>query len=314
MWNKRFLLGTLPGAVKAALVVGALLGGTSGASAQVVVMVNGSPITAFDIDQRSKLKQLSEHKVPPRQEVIDELIDEKLKVQIAKRYSLEISASDVDQSYAAMAHRVRLTPQQFTAQLASSGLRPDTLKARIKADLTWTQMIRGKFGQSLQIRDKDVDAILGRRNEESGKEDVGYEYSLRPVVMVIPRGSPDSVRESRKREAEALRQRFENCEEGVPFARALRGVAIRDPIHRMSADLAPALRQILNSTPVGKLTPPEVTAQGIEMYALCGKKESSDTPGKRKVREEYYMERFQEHSKKYLKQLRSAAMIEYRQQ
>ena len=31
---------------------------------QIVVIVNGEPITALDIDQRSKLSQLSTHKVP----------------------------------------------------------------------------------------------------------------------------------------------------------------------------------------------------------------------------------------------------------
>jgi peptidyl-prolyl cis-trans isomerase SurA len=299
----------------AALALAILLGCCGAASAQVVVMVNGAPITAFDIEQRGKLKQLSDHKVPPRQEIIDELIDEKLKVQVAKKYNLEISASDVDQSFAAMAQRVRLTPQQFIHQLAASGLRPDTLKARIKADLTWTQLIRGRFGQSLQLRDKDVDAIVGRRSEEKGKEDVGLEYSLTPILFVVPRGSGESVVEARKREADGLRARFEGCGEGIPFARALRDVAVRDPITRMSADLAPALRDILNNTAVGKLTAPEVTAQGVEMYALCAKKETTaDTPGKRAVREEFYSERFQEHSKKYLKELRSTAMIEYRQQ
>jgi len=48
---------------------------------QVVVMVNGEPITNFDIEQRSKLTMLSTHKMPERQDVINELIDEKVKVR-----------------------------------------------------------------------------------------------------------------------------------------------------------------------------------------------------------------------------------------
>ena len=56
---------------------------------QVVVLVNGDPITAFDIEQRTKLTQLTANKTPSRQEVIDELIDEKLKLQLLKRYSIE---------------------------------------------------------------------------------------------------------------------------------------------------------------------------------------------------------------------------------
>src|SRR5438876_4531416 len=50
----------------------------------VAVMVNGDPITDFDIEQRSKLNFLSTHKPSNRQEVINELIDEKVKIKEAK--------------------------------------------------------------------------------------------------------------------------------------------------------------------------------------------------------------------------------------
>src|SRR5262245_54909599 len=61
------------------------------AAQQVVVVVNGDPITAIDIAQRTKLLQISTHRTPSRQEVLDELIDEKLKLQVAKRYKLEVT-------------------------------------------------------------------------------------------------------------------------------------------------------------------------------------------------------------------------------
>ena len=62
----------------------------------VVVIVNGEPITALDIEQRSKLTQLSTQKPPARQDVIDELINEKLKVREAKKFGFEVSDAEVD--------------------------------------------------------------------------------------------------------------------------------------------------------------------------------------------------------------------------
>ena len=60
------------GAALAILTAAAM---TARADAQtVVVVVNGDPVTNYDIEQRSKLSQLGNHKVPPRQEVIEELI------------------------------------------------------------------------------------------------------------------------------------------------------------------------------------------------------------------------------------------------
>ena len=74
-------------------------------------LVNGEPITALDIEQRSKLTQISTQKTPPRQEVIDELINEKLKVREAKKWGLEVTTSEVD----------RPTPRWR----AACGLRPN---------------------------------------------------------------------------------------------------------------------------------------------------------------------------------------------
>src|SRR5262245_42413830 len=126
------------------------------AAQNVVLLVNGEPITAYDIDQRSKFHQIVSHKTPPRQEVINELIDEKLKIYVGKRYQLELPEKDVDNAFGEMARRMRLNSDQLTKVLAQQGIGAETLKNRIKADIVWTQIVRGRFQQSLQVREKDV--------------------------------------------------------------------------------------------------------------------------------------------------------------
>ena len=73
-------------------------------------MVNGEPITNYDIEQRSKLLMLSTHKTPDRKDVLNELIDEKVKLKRRKEIQHRSFGSDVDQSYAGMAGRMRITP------------------------------------------------------------------------------------------------------------------------------------------------------------------------------------------------------------
>ena len=126
----------------------------------VAVMVNGEPITNYDIEQRSKLDFLSTHKPPDRQQVINELIDEKVKIKEAKKFGVDPSGSDIDQAYAPMSSRMRITPDQLTKSLESQGIRPDTLKERIKADMVWTSLVRGRFKESLQVGEKEVAAAV----------------------------------------------------------------------------------------------------------------------------------------------------------
>jgi peptidyl-prolyl cis-trans isomerase SurA len=277
---------------------------------QVVVIVNGEPITALDIEQRSKLAELSTHKAPPRQEVLDELINEKLKVREAKKFGLEIPSSEVDSAFATMAGRMRLTADQLTDQLAKSGIHVATLKARIKADLTWPQLVRGRYSSSLQIGDKDILTAMDSKSTDT----VGYDYTLRPILFLVPAGSPETFVEGRKREAEALRNRFQDCESGIAFARALKDVAVRDQVIRSSADIPVELRKVLEGVEVGRLTAPEVTKFGVEMFAMCAKKESTadNSPIRRQVRESIMAQRYEQRSKQYLQELRRGAMLEYK--
>lgn len=296
----------------AALALAALSAAPPDARAQgVVALVNGDPITEYDIEQRTKLMQLGAQKSPSRQQVIDELVNEKLKIQLTKRYVLESIDKDVDNALTNMARRARQTPKEFTDGLARQGVMPETLKSRLKAELIWTQIIRGRFQPSFQFSDKDVQERLKAKGPE-GTMTVAYDYTLRPILFVVPRGSPGSAYEARAKEAEALRGQFQNCEEGVVMARGLRFVAVRPPVVKNSAELPAQLRDILTKTEMGRLTPPETTQQGVEVYAVCGRKQSENALEKKEMRDQMYSETFSNLAKTYLKELRSQAMIEYR--
>ena len=279
--------------------------------AQVVVIANGSPITEYDIQQRLKLDAISQ-KAPNRQQTINDLIDDRLKIARAKVYGLEVGDSEINSAFDNMASRQHITPAQFTQVLERAGISPNTVKARIRAEMTWQQLVRGKYNSSLQIGDSDIAKALKDKNEGDTPA-VGYIYTLYPVMVVVARGSSESVISAKRGEAESLRSRFASCTDGLAMARGLRDVAVRDPITRNSADLNPQLRDLLGNIQVGRLTPPEVTAQGLQMFAVCNKKESAtDSPQKREMREQLFVKRFESESKKYLDEIRKAAMIEYK--
>lgn len=280
----------------------------------IAAMVNGEAITTVDIEQRIKLVQLTSKKTVSREEALQGLIDDKIKIKEAKRYGLDLSASDIDAAYGGMASRMRMNNEQLDKTLENSGIRPQTLKARIKADMTWGNLVRGRYNSTLTPADKDIRAAMG---EKEGSDDKSltesFEYKLRPIVLIVPRGAPASATELRRKEAELLRGRIDSCDQAADFFRSMRDAAIRDPVVKTSADLAAPLRELLDKTPIGKLTPPEVTKQGIEMVALCSRNPTkADTPAKRALKEKIYTERYEAKSKSYLQEIRKGAMIEMR--
>jgi peptidyl-prolyl cis-trans isomerase SurA len=279
----------------------------------VAVMVNGDPITTYDIEQRSKLNVLSTHKPADRQQVINDLVDEKLKIKEAKKFGVDPTSTDIDQAYASMSSRMRISPEQLTKSLESQGIRPETLKDRIKADMVWTSLVRGRFKESLQVGEKEVVAAVRESGGDEKEQTDAFEYKMQPIVLLVPKGSAPAAFEARQKEAEALRGRVQSCAEANAFFKAMPNAAIRDIVSKTSADIPPVLREVLDKTPIGHLTAPEITKQGVEMVALCGRTPTTvDSPKKKEIREKMYSDKYEAKSKAYLQEIRKAAMIEYR--
>ena len=289
------------------------IGSPSPSPAQtIVVMVNGAPITDFDIEQRSKLNALTTQKQPARQDVINELIDEKVKIKEGKKYSVDPTASDIEQSFSGMASRMHLSSDQLVAMLASKGIRADTLKNRIKAEMVWGSLVRGRYKERLQVGEREVAAAVEAAGGGEKLQTEGFEYKMLPVVLIVPRGSSPAAVQTRLKEAEALRGQVQSCERANSYFRSMQNAAIREIVTKTSADLPPNLRKVLDDMPVGHMTPPEVTKQGIEMVVLCARSQTMiDSQKKTDTKTTIYAKKYEAVSKAYLQEVRKAAMIEY---
>jgi peptidyl-prolyl cis-trans isomerase SurA len=296
----------------ASCVVAMLLACASPARAQTVVaMVNGEPITEYDIEQRTKLNFLTTHKQSSRNEVVSELIDEKVKIKEGKKFGVEPTYTDIEQAYGQMAGRMRINSDQLTKSLEAQGIRPDTLKARIKADMVWGSLVRGRYKERLQVGEKDVAERVKEEGGDAQQQAEAFEYRMQPVVLIVPHGAAPSAIELRHKEAETLRARVQTCDEANAYFKSMANAAIREPVIRTSADIPPNLRKLLDDTPIGHLTPPEVTKQGVEMVALCARKPTTiDTPKKKEMRDKLYAEKYLKTSNAYLEEIRKAAMVE----
>jgi len=133
------------------------------------------------------------------------------------------------------------------------------------------------------------------------------------VFRIVARRAAPAAIEARQKEAEALRSRVQTCAEANAFFKSMQNAAIREIVTKTSADIPAVLRELLDKTPIGHLTPPEVTKQGVEMVALCARNPTTvDTPKKKEIRDKMYVEKYEAKSKAYLQEVRKAAMIEYR--
>lgn len=286
---------------------------TPAAAQQILVMVQGQPITNFDVAQHIKLLQLTERRSLNQKQALEELIDQRLKIFTADRYGIKADDDEVNKMFAQMASRNGRTVEQLTEGLTQQGLTPSALKQKMRADFVWNSYVRGRFSSATTVRDSDIFAALQTKGEDLTKAQRTTEYTVRQIVLVVSRTAPDASRAQRLAEANALRKTFTDCETGVATARGMRETVVREPVIRTSADMSAPVRKIMDEIPVGQTTAPEVTRAGIEMVAICARREVvGESAQKKEVRSELQSKQFEDLSKRLLQDARRTAMIQYR--
>jgi peptidyl-prolyl cis-trans isomerase SurA len=126
--------------LRSIVIVVALAASSPGRAQAIVATAYGEAIRTLDIEQRTKFTAMATTKVPSRQQVIDELKKENLKVREAKKHGLNLSNEEVDFVCENFARRLNNTPERLSQILARAGSSADTVKHRIRADLADTYM------------------------------------------------------------------------------------------------------------------------------------------------------------------------------
>ncbi len=176
----------------------------------VVAVVNSEPVTSFDVTQRTKIIQLADKRTPTRQQVLDQLIDDRLKLQAARRFGMEPGDRDVEQAFAVVGARTGMSSEQFSAALRGAGIEPRALKSRLRADVAWRDLTRARFSRASAVRESDIVQALEKKGQKA--RGTTYDYQLRQILFVVPQEQGMAGLQARMREAEGLRNRFQDCE------------------------------------------------------------------------------------------------------
>ncbi|WP_068312349.1 SurA N-terminal domain-containing protein [Polycladidibacter hongkongensis] len=282
------------------------------AATRIVVVVNDKPITSYDLQQRSRLIALTTRASSSvaKRRAKEELVDEALKTQEANRVGITVSDKQVDQAYASIAGRLKLSPSQFSQALRQNGVNPSTLKKRLRVQISWQEAIMRRFRATVRIEEADVIAALKDKGEKTGEV---LEYDLQRIVFVVPKSASAKKKKSRQTEMRKLRERFTSCSEGLRLANGLKEVIVKPIGKRLANEISPGNREKLEKMSVGRLTAPQKTDVGFEMVALCGKeKVSSDAVAREAAEGELRNKEGQMMSRRYLRDLRRNAVIEER--
>lgn len=240
-----------------------------------------------------------------------ELIEEKIKLQEARRLNVITEDAEVDKIISGIAERNKMNLEQFGKHMKGMGVDINTMRARFRAEMSWREVVRKRFGHLVAITERDVDDFVATTTAVA---DSGLELQVQRITFPLGGAVDQSVIAQRIAEADALSQRFQGCGSMRDLASTSAGASYEDLGLRKPDTIPEPTRSLLLNATEGSLLPASVSASGIELWALCGRKAASgqDVSRREAASNELRQKEFEVLAQKHLKDLRQDAAIEIR--
>lgn len=278
---KRFTKGASRSALLTALTLG--VGFTSPAYAQqphgIAATVNDDVITTRDLQQRVMFNLMAAGVKPDEAalqrlqlQAMRALVDERLQLQEAKKFDLEISDAEVERRVAQLAQSNEMSIEQLAQQMASVGISLDTLRDQTRAEIAWQRIVNGRYGTRIRISDGQIDETLSRLTANADKP--SYLISEIFIEATADIGGMDGA-------LEGARAMIFQVEQGAPFTALARQFSSAATAARggdvgwiRQGELRSELDNAISAMEKGTLSEPIAVPGGVYVIALRDTKQS----------------------------------------
>jgi peptidyl-prolyl cis-trans isomerase SurA len=271
----------------------------------IIATVNGDPITDIDLEQRMKLLRVLRQPAT-HDAALESMIEDQLKLDETDKFKIKASTSEIGQQIGKVAGEMKMTPEALLTAIQTVGISESHFKDHFAADYQFNLLVQA-YNKGIEASESQVREELAK---DGGKGAAGIDYKVQQVIFTILDSTNPAATEAKMKAAAQLRTRFTDCDSGLDLARSTEDVAVKEMITRNSLQLSEGLKQLLEKTPVGHLTPPQRTVDGIEMIAVCSKDLSDDDTALRNaISQKLLAAEIDADAAKRLKEMRSYAVV-----
>ncbi|MBY0355463.1 MAG: peptidylprolyl isomerase [Rickettsiales bacterium] len=178
---------------------------------EIGAVVNEDIITKLEIQDRLKLTLsttgLSDSPQVRRQllqRIVQNLIDESLQEQEAKRFNIAVGPDEVEGSIGAMEQERGRPAGSLIAFLEKQGVPARTFRDQLAAQIAWSKLVGKRIRRTVNVSGEEIDGEIERRMNPSAKRE-----ELLIASLVLPVDSPESEDATREL-AKKLRAEIDN--------------------------------------------------------------------------------------------------------
>lgn len=296
----------------------------------IVAVVNDQPITELDLTQRIVLLDIlgdTPRGGMTKRQALQDLIDDVVKIEEAKRFNMLPSESEVNERIARLAKNMKLTRDQLFAKLKAKGISETTFRTYMQADMGFTRIIQGKYREDIKVSPAEVDAKTAAIKSQVGEQvaKVMSDPRMKPITVFtlmeinLPvDGEDPMLLQSRAIEAAQVLQRFKGCGSLKSASQGIFDVKKGKTFEADASKLPPQMRQALEKAGTGRAIGPMRGKQSIQLIALCGTrkltppKPSFEMPTREQIERIVLNEKYDKLEQDYLATAREKVYVEYR--
>lgn len=288
---------------------------------RIVAIVNDDAITEDQLNTKVQLvtQQLkAEHQtLPPvkvlREQLLQEMIDEKLQLQIAKRTGIRASQAEINGALNRIAQQSNISLQTLYQSVEKQGWTISAFKQEIANEVIIQKLQGREVASRINISQQEVNDFI-QNNSPNGKTTMP-EYHLAVILIGLPpTPSTEQVAAAQNRASNIVAKLRAGADFKKLAAANSTGHSVLkdgDLGWQKSAALPAAYTAVLPTLKVGQVSDPIRTDDGVSIVKLLAKRQSimSSATQQKEVEQLIFQRQFADGLAAFLSQLRAAAYI-----
>lgn len=192
---------------------------------KALVIVNESIITQADLDQQISIARLefsASGRAPPpdsvlSSQVLEEMIVDNLLLEVAQRFGISTTDSQVNYALSVIAKQNQLSGVQFKALIEENGVRFENYRMDLRRQLTIRQLVNNRIGRTINVSSQEIDDYLLQNPYEIDEQDDKFE--LAQILISIPANATEETLSALEKSANEI---YQSLKDGLSFDDAIK--------------------------------------------------------------------------------------------
>jgi peptidyl-prolyl cis-trans isomerase SurA len=202
-----------------------------------------------------------------REDILTQLINERITDQQAKKAGIEITKEEVDASIEQMKQANRLTDENLREALSEQGLTMEEFKEKIREQILRSKLVNREVKSKIVITKED---IKNTYHKEAGKFSETKKYYLRSILMKVPDNTNVKDKKAIETKMLAIHKKLEQGENFEELAKIHSHPALASSGGYLGAfdpgTLAPNIREAVVNLNPGEFSSVLDTDQGYQIF------------------------------------------------